>query len=59
MQIPLVKRLLVHRADVGETFLLEIQGEVAGDEAARAGDDNQIILLQRGVLFHNAFSFLA
>ena len=58
MQIPLVKRLLVHRADVGETLLLEIKGEVAGDESARAGDDDQIVLLQRGVLFHDAFLLL-
>jgi hypothetical protein len=46
VQIPLVKRLLVHRADVGKTLFLEIKREVAGDESARAGDDDQIILLQ-------------
>ena len=54
VQIPFVKRLLVHRADVGEAFVLEIQREVAGDESARAGDDDQIVLLQRGVLFHDS-----
>ena len=55
MEIPFIKRLLVHGADVGETLLLEIQGEVAGDESARAGDDDQVILLQRRVFFYNAF----
>ena len=55
VQIPFVKRLLVHRADVGEALFLEIQGQVAGDESARAGDDDQIILLQRRVFFHDSF----
>ena len=55
MQIQLVKRFLVHRTDVGETPLLEIERKVAGNEAAGAGDYNQIILLQRGVSFCNTF----
>jgi len=55
VQIPLVKRLLVHRADVGEAFFREIAGEVAADEPAGAGDDDQVVLLQRGVLFNYAF----
>ena len=57
VQIPLVKRLLVHGADVGEALLLEIQGQVAGDEAAGAGDDDQIVLLQRRVFFNESFCF--
>ena len=45
-EIPFVKWLFVHRTDVGKTLLLEIQREVAGDESARAGDDDQIVLFQ-------------
>ena len=38
--------------------LLEIKGEIAGDEAARPGDDDQIILFQGRVFFYDAFLFL-
>ena len=54
----LMKRLLVHRADVGKAFLFEIKREVAGDETARAGDDDQIVLLQRSILFYGPFLLL-
>ena len=57
VQIPFVKRLLVHRADVGEAFFGEIQGEVAGDESAGAGDDDQVVLFQWGVFFNESFCF--
>ena len=57
MQIPFIQRLLVHGPDVGKTLLLEIQGEVAGNESTRASDDNQVILLQRRVFFHDSFMF--
>jgi hypothetical protein len=58
VQIPLIQRLLVHRADVGEPLLLEIQGQVAGNETAGTGDDNQVVLFQGSVLFHDSFLLL-
>ena len=57
VQIPFVERLFVHRADVGKSFFCEIQCEVARDEPARAGDDNQIILLQGRIFFDKSFLF--
>ena len=46
--VPFGQRLLVDRPDVGETLVVEIAGQRAGDEAARAGDHDQIVLLQIG-----------
>ena len=54
VEIPFVKRLFVHRADVGKAPLLEVPCEVAGNKPARAGDDDQIVFLQRGVLLHSS-----
>ena len=36
-------------------FFVEIAGQVAADESAGAGDDDQIVLLQRRVLFNESF----
>ena len=55
VEIPFVKRFLVHRADVGEAFFLKVKSEVAPDKSAAAGDDDQIVLLQRRIFFHDPF----
>ena len=57
VQIPFVERLLVNGPDAGEPFVLEVEGEVAGDKAARAGDDDQVILLQGWIFFNKSFCF--
>ena len=54
-QIPFIQRLFVHRANAGEALFLEIKDQVAGNEAAGAGDHNQIIFLQDRVLFNESF----
>ncbi len=55
MEIPLIERFLIHSADVGEAFFREVQREVAADEAAGAGDDNQVIFSERSVFFDYLF----
>ena len=57
VQIPFVKRFFVHRADVGEALLFEVTDQVARDESTRAGDDQQVIFLQRWILFHKSVRF--
>ena len=54
-KIPLIEGFLVHGADAGEAFSLEVAGEVAGDEAAGAGDHYQIVFLEGGVFFDQSF----
>jgi hypothetical protein len=46
--VPLIKRFLVHRADASETLLMEVFRQVPADEAASAGDDDEIVLPQFG-----------
>ena len=57
-EIPLIERFLVHGADAGEAFFLEVPGEVAGDEATGAGDDDQVIFFEGGVFFDQSFGFV-
>ena len=57
VEIPLVQRFLVHHADVGEAFFVKIKGQVAADETAGAGDDDQVTLLLWRVLLYDSFCF--
>ncbi len=57
LEIPFVERLLVHGADAGEALLAEVAREVAADESAAAGDDDQVISLDRGPLLNQSFRF--
>ena len=52
--IPLAERLLVHGADIRESLLLEVEREVAANEPAAAGDDDQVVLLQGRILFYRS-----
>src|SRR3989442_4605399 len=47
-QVPVVKWLLVHRANAREASFMKVLGQVPADEAAAAGDGDEVVFLQFG-----------